>query len=438
MWQLSYRFLIIGVLLALSTPAPSIANDIGDGAAAYKEGDFQAAIALWEPLAEGELAGDPWAQYYMGMVYQLGRGVPKDRAKAKRYYFHVLARLPTILDDDEARRAGLDLPIGAIFRYAMIHYREGLELEEEQDGDPRGMASKNLNEARITLDRAGFYGHAEAFYNRAVMTEFTHGRRFFSNRPLAMALYTIAAELGHTDAEIQARRLSRILDNKAREEAQEQLADYRKYMVATKTERWQDPLDEPVELLKPVGKGRTEAQAKAQAFRDNAKLDEIAKGRDEEPSEDELARRREEPTADDLEDGEELETARRQPAEPAEEPTDEPAEPKIQIPNALDELRRQRAAYRKAEKEKGPGAVEAPKGLCVERAPRSKGSIFTKVIKPKDPDLARAHPPTPGLMQLMPFAATAMLVTLSVEIACGAGRNIAHGPWAPRIIINQE
>jgi len=434
MWQIRYRFLVIVVLLALSMPLPLIADDIGDGTAAYKEGDFKAAIALWEPLAEGELAGDPWAQYYMGMVYELGRGVRKDRSKAKDYYFQVLARLPTILDDDEARRAGLDLPIGAIFRYAMIHYHEGLELEEEQDGDPRGMASKNLTEARITLDRAGFYGHAEAFYNRAVMTEFAHGRRFFSRRPLAMALYTIAAELGHEDAEVQARRLGRILDKKAREEAQEQLTDYRKYMVATKNERWQDPLGEPVELLKPVGKGRTEAQAKAQAFRDNAKLDEIAKGRNEEPSEDELARRREEPTADDLETGEEPETTRRQ----SQEPADEPAEPKVQIPNALDEMRRQRAAYRKAEKEKGAGAGEAPKGLCVERAPRSKGSIFTKVIKPKDPELARAHPPTPGLMQLMPFAATAMLVTLSVEIACGADRNIAYGPWAPRIIINQE
>jgi len=179
MGKLLYRFLATAALMTLLAPAPSFADDIADGAAAYREGDFKAAIALWEPLAEGELAGDPWAQYYMGLVHELGRGVKKDRAKAKDYYFHVLARLPTILDDDEARRAGLDLPVGAVFRYAMIHYREGLELEDEQDGDPRGMASKNLNEARITLDRAGFYGHAEAFYNRAVMTEFAHGRRFF-------------------------------------------------------------------------------------------------------------------------------------------------------------------------------------------------------------------------------------------------------------------
>jgi len=415
MRKFRYRFLALALFLACSMPTSVFSDDIGDGVAAYKEGDFKAAIALWEPLAEGELAGDPWAQYYMGLVYELGRGVRKDRSKAKSYYFHVLARLPTILDDDEARRAGLDLPIGAVFRYAMIHYREGLELEEEQDGDPRGMASKNLNEARITLDRAGFYGHAEAFYNRAVMTEFAHGRRFFSNRPLSMALYTIAAELGHEDSEIQARRLGRILDKKAREEAEEQLTDYKKYMVASKNERWQDPLGESVELLKPVGKGRTEAEAKAQAFRDNAKLDEIiAKRRAEEPSEDEIVRRREEPTADDLDAEEEPETVRRQPRASAAEPV----KPKVRIPNALDEMRRQRAAYRKAEDEKGTDMVEEPKGLCVERTP-SAVPRFPKAIKMNDPEKVAAYPPTPGLMQLSPFAAAAVGAGFFVEVLCG-------------------
>jgi len=339
--------------------------------------------------------------------------MPLDQHGYYDYYFQVLMRLPTILDDDEARRAGLDLPVGAIFRIGMIRYQRGPDLEKELDGDPRGQASQHFQEARTTLDRAGFYGHAEAFYNRAVMTEFAHGRRFFSDRPLAMALYTIAAELGHKDAEVQARRLSRILDKKAREEAKEQLADYRKYMVAKRNQRWRDPLGETMELLKPVGKGRTEAEAKAQAFRDNAKLDEIAKGRDDETDDDEIARRREEPTADDIDAGEEPRAIRRQPRLR----TADPVEPKVRIPNALDEMRRQRAAYRKAEKEKGADMVEKPKGLCVDRTP-SAVPRFPKAIKMNDPEKVAAYPPTPGLMQLSPFAAAAVGTGFFVEILC--------------------
>jgi len=205
-------------------------------------------------------------------------------------------------------------------------------------------------------------------------------------------------------------------------------------MVATKNERWRDPLGESVELLKPVGKGRTPGKAKAQALRDNAKLDEIAKRRDEDSADDEIARRREEPTADDIETDEEPRAVPRQPRQRVEDPV----EPKTRIPNALDEMRRQRAAYRKAQEETKTETVEKPKGPCVDRPPPQKGSIFTKVIKPKDPELARAHPPTPGLTQVMPVAAAAMLLGFSVEIVCGSGRNIAYGPWAPRITIEQQ
>lgn len=49
------------------------------GYAAYQQGDFKAAMGIWNPLAE---AGDARAQYNLGMIYYEGRGVPRDVAQA--------------------------------------------------------------------------------------------------------------------------------------------------------------------------------------------------------------------------------------------------------------------------------------------------------------------------------------------------------------------
>lgn len=60
----------------------------------------------------------------------------------------------------------------------MIKHVEARRQEEKDGGDPKGKMVMVHQEARIMLDRAGFYGHAEAFYNRAVITELGIGRRF--------------------------------------------------------------------------------------------------------------------------------------------------------------------------------------------------------------------------------------------------------------------
>jgi TPR repeat protein len=46
-------------------------------------GDYQTAADLWRPLAD---AGDAEAQFHLGELYRLGRGVPEDPAMAGRWH----------------------------------------------------------------------------------------------------------------------------------------------------------------------------------------------------------------------------------------------------------------------------------------------------------------------------------------------------------------
>ena len=63
--------------------APVSAADFESGKQAYNNRDYAAALREWLPLAE---AGEPRSQFYLGHMYRLGRGVPKDVNEAIRWY----------------------------------------------------------------------------------------------------------------------------------------------------------------------------------------------------------------------------------------------------------------------------------------------------------------------------------------------------------------
>jgi TPR repeat protein len=53
------------------------------GLAAYRTGDFAHALEAWTRAARG---GDTAAQFGLGVLYDEGAGVPRDRAEAARWY----------------------------------------------------------------------------------------------------------------------------------------------------------------------------------------------------------------------------------------------------------------------------------------------------------------------------------------------------------------
>jgi hypothetical protein len=78
------QFLALAVLVLLAIPA--VAQDLNKGVRAYERGDYSAALQDWLPFAE---QGRASAQFNVGQLYFLGRGVPQDYAEALKW--HTLA-----------------------------------------------------------------------------------------------------------------------------------------------------------------------------------------------------------------------------------------------------------------------------------------------------------------------------------------------------------
>lgn len=75
--------LLAFLVLGLAITGPALADPFEDAKAAYKKGDYAAALRLWRPLAD---AGDANAQFWVGAAYDLGRGVTTDYAAAAVWY----------------------------------------------------------------------------------------------------------------------------------------------------------------------------------------------------------------------------------------------------------------------------------------------------------------------------------------------------------------
>src|SRR6478736_521037 len=73
----------IVLLLCLTAIAALAAADFKTGLDAYNRGDFATALKEWRPIAD---AGDPHAQYNLGLLYARGQGVEQDYKQAASWY----------------------------------------------------------------------------------------------------------------------------------------------------------------------------------------------------------------------------------------------------------------------------------------------------------------------------------------------------------------
>ena len=78
----SIRIMLVatGLLLIQGTAS---ASDLYEGVKAYNKGQYEKALALWEPLAK---SGDHRAQLNMAMLYSSGKGVPQNDVEAAKWY----------------------------------------------------------------------------------------------------------------------------------------------------------------------------------------------------------------------------------------------------------------------------------------------------------------------------------------------------------------
>ena len=157
--------MLSAVLAAIAGTATAASFD--DGQRAYDAGRFEEARRSWTPLAE---AGDPEAQAGLGLLYDLGQGVPRDPALAYAWY-------------RRAAEAGLAL---AQFNVAVM-LDSGIGVAR----DPA--------QAATWYARAAVHGHGRAQYNLAQLYASGHGLP--RNLVQAEVWYRAAAAGGLTAAE---------------------------------------------------------------------------------------------------------------------------------------------------------------------------------------------------------------------------------------------
>ena len=79
---ISLRFPIALVLSIVGLVTPAWA-DFQAGNDAYNRKDYATALREWRPLAE---QGNAHAQFYLGVLYHSGSGVPQDFVQAHKWY----------------------------------------------------------------------------------------------------------------------------------------------------------------------------------------------------------------------------------------------------------------------------------------------------------------------------------------------------------------
>ena len=75
--------LLPGAIAAAMFTGVAVAGPFQDGLAAYDQGDYLNAARFYRVAAQQKDAG---AQFNLGLMYDAGRGVPRDHAEAARWY----------------------------------------------------------------------------------------------------------------------------------------------------------------------------------------------------------------------------------------------------------------------------------------------------------------------------------------------------------------
>jgi exopolysaccharide production negative regulator len=99
---------------------PFWTDDLKKAKRAYKNGDFDRARKFFEKASDD---GNIVADWYLGHMYRLGRGVRRDEAKAFSYF----SRVADAFDADETDKNRLRIMIDALVRVA-DYYRTGSNL----------------------------------------------------------------------------------------------------------------------------------------------------------------------------------------------------------------------------------------------------------------------------------------------------------------------
>jgi TPR repeat protein len=133
---------------------PFWTDDLKKGKRAFSEGDFPRALEYFQKSSDD---GNTIADWYLGHMYRLGRGVTKDQAVAFSYY----QRVAEGFDPEEQDKTRLRIAVDAQLRVA----------DYQRSGLPKARMKPNPQLAtRTYLRLATSYAHPGALYALGVMS----------------------------------------------------------------------------------------------------------------------------------------------------------------------------------------------------------------------------------------------------------------------------
>lgn len=164
--------------------------DMDAAVQAYLRGEFNRAAMLLRPIAQG---GDAQAQTYMGILYERGKGVPKDYAESAKWY-----RLAAVQGKADAQKHLADMyrkgnGVSQDFAQAVIWYTKAAE---------QGVQAAQYNLGQLYANGEGIerdYVRSYMWFNIAAIS---------GNAPYVESRDKVAKKLNKEQIE-EAQRLSR-------------------------------------------------------------------------------------------------------------------------------------------------------------------------------------------------------------------------------------
>jgi TPR repeat protein len=171
-----YRYLTFGLLtllLTISTAVTAFGGQLEDATTAYKRGDYATAFRLIKPLAE---QGEAIAQYNLGQMYKMGRGVPQDYAEAAKWFRKAAEQGEAIAQNSLGVTYDKGYGVPQDYVEAVKWYRKAAEQGEATAQSNLGFmydqgqgVPQNDAEAMKWYRKAAEQGYAAAQYNLGVM-----------------------------------------------------------------------------------------------------------------------------------------------------------------------------------------------------------------------------------------------------------------------------
>ena len=174
-------------------------QDYEEGWTAFKRGDYATALREWRPLAE---QGQAEAQYLLGIIYSVGKGVPQDYAEVVKWFRKAAeqghAKAQNDLGNHYRSARGVSQDYAAALKWYRKAAEQGYATAQFNLGFMyrvgRGV-SKNYAEALKWYRKAAAKGYAPAQFILGVM--YAHGKGVPQDYAEALKWYRKAAAQEH-------------------------------------------------------------------------------------------------------------------------------------------------------------------------------------------------------------------------------------------------